>query len=218
MGRGTVDRHCTNDQREGAFMPRAPRARAARKEARIRCDLWDDPAWRGLTDTAKTTYIQVVTSPELSMCGDCPLSIQRLTLERTNDGPSETSAKADVITGDLSDLMTTGFVHADYQTHEILVVGYVSRNRLGRTWQQLVRISHDWQPISSKAIKQLVVEDVRLAVPSVPAEWLEKLDEDFVDALRSAWAHQGVGYEDLGPNSPPRPGDPALRPTTEVAF
>lgn len=166
-------------------MPRAPRPRPPRREARIRCLLWEDPTWRRTSDAAKTTYLQIATSPELSTCGDAHLSLIHLAASRTlSNDEAFIAAKAKEIGNDLAELMDKEFVYVDYATEEVLIRGFVTRHSLGHTWQQLMRIDRDWQPIRSHTIRSLVLDDVRMSVPSpLPPEWIPKLEPTFASAL-----------------------------------
>lgn len=166
-------------------MPRAPRPRPPRREARIRCLLWEDPTWRRLSDAAKTTYLQIATSPELSTCGDSALSLTRLAASRISASDEAlVAAKAKEIGDDLAELMDKEFVYVDYATEEVLIRGFVTRHSLGHTWQQLMRIDRDWQPIRSHVIRSLVLDDVRMSIPSpLPPEWIPKLEPAFASAI-----------------------------------
>lgn len=166
-------------------MPRSPRPRPPRREGRVRCQIWEDPLWRSLGDAARTTYLQLATSPDLSTCGDCSLSLTRLAGSRTPSRDAAVlAAKAKEIGDDLADLMAKEFVHVDWATEEVLIRGFVTRHSLGHTWQQLIRIDRDWQPIRSPVIRSFVLDDVRQSVPSpLPQGWISKLDPAFACAV-----------------------------------
>lgn len=180
----------------------------ARTEGRIKCAIWRDADFRGMSPSAQRAYFLILSQPGMSYCG--VISYRPKPWSLLSPGTTAT-----IIDKAVRELEKTRFVLVDRDTEELWVRTFVHHDGVLDQPKLIVAMAHDFATIESDLIRQGLVE-------GLPEGFLEGLPQRFPKAntqglfqrlpiafVEASYAHARPPH---GRSPTPNPQPPTLLP------
>lgn len=157
----------------------------ARDHARVHLDIWGDDAWRELSPAAQHLYLVLYTSPRLSFCGADDWRPGRIAARAKGWSLNSIAQAAAELVGGV-------FLVIDNATEEVLVRSWIKHDGLYRVQNMAVSMANAWAALNSRALRGVVVHEVRKLRESEPA--LKSWERDQVVKMLRQTAIDPIEY------------------------